>query len=421
MRIAIVGFGMGGSALAWRLADAGHEVVVFEQAPTSGPVGAGILLQPNGQAVLDHWGVLDEVVAMGATITGLDAKHRSGRRLTTLDYALLGDGLLGLGVMRSDLFAVFHRRCDSAGVELRHGRRVIAYRQTAQSVFPIDDSGEELESFDLLVGSDGSNSALRDFAVDRNPSIRAEVKEYNYGAMWMATPYDGDPKRLVQVVDRTGRLVGMLPVGDGRCSFFWGIRLDEQAAIEAGGLAAWQASVTAFLPEAGELARSLDSLDDATFSTYRTVRMSTPVDGRVVFVGDAAHATSPHLGQGLNLALVDAVVLAESLEAQTSLGAALDLYEAQRRPTSRYYTQLTGFLTPFFQTSNPFLRAARDVALPLMPAIPGLRSHMALTMSGLKRSWLFPLRPSAALRDDRPHWRSNLPASPSTRRLGRRG
>ncbi len=408
MRIAVVGFGMGGSALAWRLGAGGHEVVVFEQAKTTGPVGAGILLQPNGQAVLGHFGMLDEVEAIGTPISGLDAKHRSGRRLTTLDYGVLSAGLHGIGVMRSELFALFEQRCADVGVEIRHDRRITSYRHVEGGVHPIADDGEEMEAFDLLVASDGSGSALRSHAVATNPSLRVETKEYEYGAMWMAAPYAGDPERLVQVVDRSGRLIGMLPVGGGRCSFFWGIRLEEQEVIKANGLESWQRSVAEFLPEAGELAASITSLDEATFSTYRTVRMLSAIDGRVVFVGDAAHATSPHLGQGLNLALVDAVVLAEELDRtiddRANVHEALSAYEHRRGPTTRYYTQLTGFLTPFFQTSNVALRAMRDAALPVMPYVPGLRAHMVLTMSGLKRSWLFPARPSTGVRVDPPHW-----------------
>lgn len=404
-RIAVVGFGMGGAAVAWRLAEAGHDVTVFEQAPSTGPVGAGILLQPNGQAVLDHFGMLDEVESLGTSITGLDARHRSGRRLTTLDYGLLSDSLHGIGIMRSALFALFAERCDRADVRVETGHRVERYRQHLDRVEPLDAAGQTLGSFDLLVASDGSNSSLRAHAVSSNPSLRCRVTDYAYGAMWMAAPFDGDQHRLVQVVDRTGRLIGVLPVGDGRCSFFWGIRLDEQAGIERAGLAAWQRAVEAFSPEAGAIAAGMASLDDATFSTYRTARLDNPVDGRVVFVGDAAHATSPHLGQGLNLALVDAVVLAESLADNDRQSDALADYRRRRRPTTRYYTQMTGFLTPFFQTSNPVLRAMRDAALPVMPRIPGLRAHMALTMAGLKRSWLSPMRPSAALRSDPPLWR----------------
>ncbi len=406
---------MGGSALAWRLAEAGNEVVVFEQAPSTGPVGAGILLQPNGQAVLEHFGMLDEVEALGTTITGLDARHRSGRRLTTLDYSMLGSpslgspslgpGLHGIGIMRSSLFSLFAQRCERAGVEVATGHRVERYRQTGEEVEPLNETGESLGSFDLLVASDGSNSRLRSHAVETNPALRARVIDYAYGAMWMAAPFVGDQHRLVQVVDRSGRLIGMLPVGDGRCSFFWGIRLEEQASIEAAGLASWQRQVSEFSAEAGAIANAVPSLSEATFSTYRTARMNLPVDGRVVFVGDAAHATSPHLGQGLNLALVDAVVLAEALERHAEHRDALDDYAQRRRATTRFYTQMTGFLTPFFQTSNPALRVMRDLALPVMPLVPGLRSHMALTMSGLKRSWLSPIRPRRGLRSDPPHWR----------------
>lgn len=402
MKIGVVGFGMGGATVAWRLAAAGHDVIAFEQAPECGSVGAGILLQPSGQTILRRFGILEAVRQVSATITGLDARHRSGRRLTTLDYATLDHRLHGLGVMRSALFDILHERCLDVGVDIQTGRRIVDYRHGENEVFPLDEHGSSCGSFDVLVVADGSNSSLR-----VGSGIETTTHEYDVGAMWMAAPYDGDPARLVQIVDRSGRLVGMLPIGGGRCSFFWGIRLDEIDDIRHGGLEQWQATVAEFLPDAGAIAARIESLDDVAFAGYRTVRMATPVDERVVFIGDAAHATSPHLGQGTNMALVDAAVLAEALGVADrrmpadldSISRALVSYGSDRRATHRFYGQLTGFLTPFFQTSNPTLRAARDLALPIMPRVPILRSHMVLTMSGLKTSWVRPMRTGPAASD----------------------
>ena len=115
--------------------------------------------------------------------------------------------------------------------------------------------------------------------------------------------------------------------------------------------------------------------------------MKSVVDGRVVFVGDAAHATSPHLGQGLNLALEDALSLTDQMAANEDHRRAFRAYEAERKSMTRFYSKLTGALTPYFQTSNRLLQFGRDIALPLMPHLPYVGNQMVYTMAGLKTGW----------------------------------
>jgi 2-polyprenyl-6-methoxyphenol hydroxylase-like FAD-dependent oxidoreductase len=106
----------------------------------------------------------------------------------------------------------------------------------------------------------------------------------------------------------------------------------------------------------------------------------------VVLVGDAAHSMSPHLGQGANLGLLDAECLARHLSNQ-SPAAALIAYAMERRRHSRYLAILSRVLTPFFQSGSHTLAIGRDVALPLMCAIPWIRRQMELTVAGVKRGF----------------------------------
>lgn len=388
MRIAVVGCGIAGSGLAWRLGAVGHEVSVFEQAPKVGPVGAGILLQPNGQSVLQSFGVLDEIRGHSARIGGLDARHRSGRKLTTMDYATLLPGLHGLGVLRGFLFDVFMREAHLAGVTVLEGHHIAGYTQSSSEVSLQSVDAEVFGPFDAAIAADGSRSSMR-----ASSGLERRVTEYEDGAMWMAAPLSTDPSRLVQIVHTDGRLVGVLPVGHDQCSFFWGARQDEWNKIRSGGFDDWKQRVTDFGAEVGEIAGGVQSVEEVTFATYRTARMKSVVDGRVAFVGDAAHATAPHLGQGLNLALGDVANLASHLTLDASVSEAFEGYRRERRSTTRYYSQLTGLITPFFQTSNRLLQFGRNMTLPWMPAVPYLNQHMLLTMSGLKPAWTRPIRP----------------------------
>jgi len=382
MKIAIVGGGIAGTASAWLLSQQGHRVTLFEQAPKCGPVGAGILLQPSGKAVLQRMGLLEGIAARSDQIDRLHARHRHGKTLVHLRYERVAPGLHGLGVRRGLLFEKLLEGCRQSQVEVREGHQVVDYQEHASHI-SLQHLGKDLGQFDLLVAADGSKSRLRQHCGWPN-----QVFEYPDAAVWLIGPWTSERDSLTQWVDRDGRLVGILPVGENLCSFFWGLKTDAWPATQAAGIGAWKTSVVDFLPQAEEIVADVDSIDQLTFATYRSARMRHMTAGRVVFIGDAAHATSPHLGQGLNLALQDAEILAKHLTPDADPTVALQQYEAERRAVVQFYSRLTAFLTPYFQTANPILQFGRDCALPVMPHLPWVGKQMVLTMAGLKTGWL---------------------------------
>ena len=383
MKIAIVGCGIAGTAAAWQLANQGHAVTLFEQAPQCGPVGAGILLQPSGKLVLERLGLLSTVAEQTARIDSLHAKHQSGGTLVHLEYSKVSTSLWGLGVRRGFLFDLLFQECLNAGAEVREGQRVDDYRQDDERVSLLDGDGRVLDEFDILVASDGSRSVLRD-----RSKLTRSIREYPDAALWTIAPWTGDQHCLQQLVGRNGRLMGILPVGGNRCSFFWGLRKNDWESVRTGGIDSLKRDIVAFHSPCEEIVEGLHSVDDLVFATYRNAQMKRLYQGRVAFIGDAAHATSPHLGQGLNMALDDAMCLSDQLSVHKEPAKAFAAYEADRRATTDFYARLTGTLTPFFQTSNRLLQFGRDMSLPRMPRMPYVGRQMVLTMSGLKTGWL---------------------------------
>lgn len=381
--IAVAGLGIAGSAVAARLARDGHRVTVLERATRLGPVGAGILLQPSGQAILDRWGLLGELAPRCEPIEALHAVHSGGRTLVRIPYAMTGSDCRGLGVHRAHLFELLHRECVETGVTIRLGVEVTDRIDAADHVRVRDTDGREHGPFDWLLIADGSHSRLR----RRLAQVRFD-HEYRYGALWRVGHLPDVRGELRQTVRGTRQLIGLLPTGGGRCSFFASLRADDRVATIERGFEPWRDEIVATCPLAAPLLAELRNFDDLVFTTYRAVWMKSPRGPRTLFLGDAAHATSPHLGQGVNLALIDAEELATAVRETGDLEPAARLFQRRRRAQIRFYALLTAALTPFFQSSGFVKARLRDLALPWLPRVPWISRQMALTMSGVKTDWL---------------------------------
>jgi 2-polyprenyl-6-methoxyphenol hydroxylase-like FAD-dependent oxidoreductase len=382
-RVAIAGFGIAGGALAVLLARAGHTVTLLERAPAVGPVGAGFLLQPSGQAVLRRLGLLESVIKSSEPIHAVRAFRADGQTLVHLRHADVLPGHHAYGVHRGLLFRTLQSAVEAAGVQIRTGQPVAGWRESGPAAWAVTEDGTEHGPFDFLVAADGARSALRQAL---NPG--AVEREYAFGALWLVGAGSQVRGYLHQITRGTRNLLGLLPIGGGQCALFWLVRMDAIDAVRQMGFAAWRRQVLALSPLAAETLDDAGSFDRAVFAGYRHSRPRRVFSDRLVCVGDAAHASSPHLGQGANLALLDAETLAASLETAPGPAAAFRDYDRRRRGQIRYYAAVSRLLTPFFQSSGWLLGAGRDLALPLMMAVPPIRRQMELAMTGVKTGWL---------------------------------
>ncbi len=376
MKIAIAGFGVAGGALATLLARAGHGVTVFERASQPGPVGAGFLLHSSGQSVLRGLGLLEGIMAHSARLSGLEAFTHRGRRFSDLKVGRSLPGAFVLGVHRGVLFESLQSAALAAGVEIRAGVEVVSARESGEHIMPVDAAGQELGAFDLLAACDGARSQLRQVV---NPSL-AVPRPAPYGALWGTGLCGGVTEHVHQVAQGTRRLAGLLPVGGGRATFFWGLHADEREPLRARGFAAFIEEAGALLPAAAETLRDIGSFEGLTWATWHNVLPPRMVQGRLALLGDAAHAMNPHFGQGANLALLDAAALARHLPD-------LAAYERERRGPGRFFGRLSAWLSPFFQSRIPLLGTLRDIGLPLLGAVPWCRRQMELSFAGAKDGW----------------------------------
>ena len=382
--IAIVGFGTAGGLAAYLLARQGHRVTVLEQSPELGPVGAGILLQPSGQLVLERVGLLEAVIARAEPIERLHALTHGGKTLIDLPYGELGGGCKAYGVHRGELFTAIQQAVATTDAKVVLGVQATSAVEEGDKVVVRSASGETLGIFDAVLACDGTRSELR----QKQPPAGTRAMEYPHGALWTVGRCEKVRRKLLQVTHGTRLMCGLLPMGEGRCSLFWSLRKDEKEALFARRFAAWREQVLQLCPDAAEMFADWHGFEDVRFVTYMHVTMRRPVAGRLAFLGDAAHAMSPHLGQGANLALLDAYALAEEFARVASIEDAFAGYAARRSMHTRVYSAVTRMLSPFFQSRGVIKGWGRDVFLPLMTKTPGLRGQMILTMSGLRRGWL---------------------------------
>lgn len=362
------------------LARSGHRVTLIERAPQVGPVGAGLVLQPSGQAALQRMSLLELVTASAEQLAGLDAMLPSGRTLVRLRYADIGQHSCGYGVHRGELFGVLHAAAVAAGVEIRLDSDVIDYCEQDQQVFAVTMTGKRYGPFDFLIASDGSRSQFGALVPPRRRAV-----DYQFGAVWLLGRNTQVRGRLHQVIRGTTRLLGLLPIGGERCTLFWGVRTDAMDELVERGYQAWRDEVLNLCPLAEETLDCAQGFDQATFTTYRHSVPARPYNQHLICLGDAGHAMSPHLGQGANLALADAVCFSDVLEEADGFVDACSRFHAARRSTIRYYASLSRILTPFFQSGIEVLGRGRDVALPIMCSVPPLRREMTRAMAGLKQ------------------------------------
>lgn len=402
--LAIIGAGTAGITTAILLARQGIHVTIFEKVSALEPVGAGLLLQPSGLAVFEHLDVLEHALKLGAKVTGLEGRLSNHKLLVNSHYHQANPQFYGLGIHRASLCHILETKAREYP-DLIHWcmNADIQSYQESQNEVRIQGSvatQNYTECFDAILIANGARSELR-------PRKWVKIDQaYPWGAKWTIVPecLELDPEILHQFYDRAQIMLGILPTGatpqqaDKRySSVFWSMptaKLDHFLTTNLEHQQ-WLQDIEHLWPETAIWLKQViaePELEPQWLSAhYRDVVMSKFGEGRVGIIGDAAHAMSPQLGQGANMALLDAWAFGQAVHAGRH-GQTLDWtkiwqqYHLHRQSSTQFYQFLSRLLTPFYQSNHWWAGGLRDLTFAWMYQIPYFRKEMALTVSGLKLS-----------------------------------
>lgn len=360
--VVVVGAGPSGCAIALLLANQGREVTLLElRAHGAAPPGAGILLQPNGLAVLYGLGLREALRERCTEFRDAPLYSDRGRVLVDMRMPDFGEGLdHTLVLRRSHLASVLERATsDHAGIEVRRGAAVVDVQTTEGIVTWQTAAGTEALRASLVVGADGVGSRVRragDFGA--HPIKAGHV----YARMVVDTTADMPGAECWTPLG----LFGSAPLGDGSTYAFASVSDPRvRAAVAARDLGAFVELWRSALPSTAPLLEHLRSFDELMVNEVGQVRCRRLFDGRTVLIGDAAHAMAPNLGQGANSALVDAATLAVELSRSTDQAGGLRAYDRSRRRAVAKVQRDAERLARLAHVRSTPLRRARDRALTL--------------------------------------------------------
>ena len=373
MKIAVIGAGIGGLAAAALLADRAHAVTVLERFDTPRPIGSGLVIQPVGLAVLNRIGLGDQARALGTPLTAM-LGHAGSRAV--LDVAYRPDAP-GLGIHRGALFHILWQAVRDRQIPVITGAQVSAAPLHGPQRL-IQTETDTYGPYDLIIDASGASSALS--------PLRA--RPVGFGAIWGHVPWPKGtplrPDRLTQRYHRASRMAGVLPIGrlpdsdTPLAAVFWSLPADQLSPWPNSDFDGWRTTARSFWPDLGPFLDALPGPEAMAAARYSHGTIRNPYAPALAFIGDAAHRASPQLGQGANMALLDAMALSIALTGDDPLPR----YARMRRWHVRSYQAMSALLTSMYQSDSRLLPPLRDHLLAPLGRLPPVRAALTRLVSG---------------------------------------
>jgi 2-polyprenyl-6-methoxyphenol hydroxylase-like FAD-dependent oxidoreductase len=333
-KVLVVGAGIGGLGAGAALARRGVDVEIVEIKPEPNVYGVGINQPANSLRALDALGVLDEVRAVGFEFDCTKFNDHRGNLVVSVPSKLGGDGIpANTGLSRRDLHHILIGAAERAGARITYGTTATEMAGDDGAAQVTLSDGRE-EEYDLVVGFDGINSALRRRLFgDRYDPV------YTGFGVWRVTVPRPEDVTYCALFQAPGVKAGHIPLSRDWMYLLLvhpephHARFDRSRHVDM-----LRERLAPFEGLIGEIRDNLKDSDDVVYSPLSEVMLPVPwFKGRVVLCGDAAHACTPHTTQGAAMALEDAVVLPEELAAaDRPLSERLGSFGERRYPRAKF-------------------------------------------------------------------------------------
>ena len=364
MKAIIIGGGIAGLATAIGLTNKGIEVEVYESAPAFKPVGAAILLAPNGLEVLKQLGggLFEEVMDRGRSVNQMLLTTYQGKELGS---SRIKDNQNSCAIHRADLIDTLKSKLPVSALNV--GKKLKNYQENPDQTVQINFEDGTQAVGDFLVGTDGIKSQVRQQMLGELPY------RYSGQTCWRAiVPYQLPKKYTNIFVEAWGKARG-LRVGFGAINqqdlYFFATYFtapngqDNQANLKSQLLDLYQD----FMPVVTDFLRATPVEAILRNDIYDLVPIHQWYRKQVVLVGDAAHATTPNMGQGGNQALESAWILSQCVEVNANLPDCFAQYQQMRIKKAHKIVSNSWKISQIVNLRGGILRGLRNTAIQMIP------------------------------------------------------
>jgi 2-polyprenyl-6-methoxyphenol hydroxylase-like FAD-dependent oxidoreductase len=362
----VIGGGIAGPAAAIALQKAGIDAAVYEaRSAGADRAGAFLTLASNGIDALRVIGADGHALATGFATPWITLRSGTGKRLGQSPTGpSLADGTVSRTIKRVELYRGLHEEALARGVRIEHGKRLVEAHEDGDGVRAVFADGSEAGA-DFLIGCDGVHSTVRRI-VDRAAPAPTYARLLTTGGYARGVHMDSEPGGYEMTFGRRA-FFGYAMAPDGEVWWFANVpRRGEPAPGELKAAGDWrQPLLDLYIGDAGPAVALIEATTEImpTSAIHTIPHLPTWHRGRMIVVGDAAHAPSPTSGQGASLSIEDAVVLATCLRDLPDPEAAFARFEAERRPRVERIIKWASRINNS-KAAGPVGRVLRDAMLP---------------------------------------------------------